>query len=207
MIAQLTGSVACTDANTVILDVHGVGYRVFVPISALAGLPEAGLPVTLHTVMVVREDGISLYGFRTTDDRALFEMLTTVTGVGPKVALSMLSVMEGPELARVVAANDVKALTKVPGVGPKLAQRIVLELGERVAEYAFARRVDALSARTASQQSPAYDDVVEALVNLGYSRTDARRSAERVVSAASDQTDAPSLIRDALNLLSGAGRK
>jgi holliday junction DNA helicase RuvA len=204
MIAQLTGTVACTDANAVILDVHGVGFRVFVPVSALTGLPDSGQPVTLHTVTVVREDDISLYGFRTTDDRALFEILTTVSGVGPKVALSMLSVLEGPDLARVVAANDVKALTKVPGVGAKLAQRIVLEVGERVAEFAFARRVDALAARADSRDASAYEDVVEALVNLGYSRTDSRRAAERVVSAATDRNDAPSLIRDALMLLSGS---
>lgn len=207
MIAQLTGSVAATDAGTVVLDVHGVGYRVYMPVSALSGLPADGKPVTVHTVTVVREDDISLYGFLTTEDRSLFEILTTVSGVGPRVALSLLSVLEGADLARVIASNDVKALTKVPGVGPKLAQRIVLEVGERVAELAFSRRVDALSARAGGDGSPAYDDVVEALVNLGYSRSDARRAAERVVSAAPDRADTPALIREALNLLSGAGRR
>src|SRR5688500_10490089 len=109
MIAHLTGTVACTEANSVILDVNSVGYRVFVPLSVLSSLPDSGGKATLQTVMSVREDDISLYGFSTQDEREVFLLLTGVTGVGPKVGLSMLSVYHSSELARMISSNDVKA--------------------------------------------------------------------------------------------------
>lgn len=207
MIAQLSGTVARQEANSVVLDVNGVGYRVFVPLSALSELPVNGATVTLYTTMVVREDEMTLYGFRTLEEQQVFQIVTGVTGVGPKVALSMLSVLEADELARAIASNDTRALTQIPGVGPKLAQRLCLELGERMATMAFERRVDALAARATPQENAAFEDVVEALVNLGYSRADSRKAAERAITGATDRSNTPALIREALNLLTGAGRR
>ncbi len=204
MIAQLIGLVAGTEANSVVLDVNGVGYLVYVPSSVLASLPQVGGRTILHTVMAVREDDITLYGFSSPDERHAFQILTSVTGVGPKVALAMLSVYDTAELARSISSNDTKSLVRIPGVGPKLAQRVCLELGDRMAEIAFARRVDALSSRQSPEQSAAYEDVIEALVNLGYSRSDSKRAAERAISAASDKTNTPDLIRTALNLLTAS---
>lgn len=207
MIASLTGAVAGVEGNAVVVDVHGVGYVVYVPLGVLAKLPEQGGTVTLHTVMAVREDDISLYGFSAPDDRELFRLLTSVSGVGPKVALSMLSVMESADLARAIAGNDIKALTRSPGVGPKLAQRVVLDIGERVASMSFTWKVGAAAgADGQSRTSGAHDDVVEALVNLGYSRADSRKTADRVVADAPSGADTPVLIRLALNLLSASGR-
>ena len=134
MIAFLRGKVVASEANSVVLDVAGVGYRAFVPLNVLSTLAETGQEATLHTVMTVREDDISLYGFATVEEREIFQIVTSVTGVGAKIGLSMLSVMDSAELARSISGNDVKALTKIPGVGPKLAQRIVLELGERMVQ-------------------------------------------------------------------------
>lgn len=207
MIAHLTGTVSRTEANSVVLDVNGVGYRAFVPLSVLASLPGEGAQVTLHTSMVVREDDITLYGFRTEDELHVFSSLTSVTGVGPKVALSMLSVLEGAELARSIASGDVKALTRVPGVGPKLAQRVVLELGDQMARFAFERRIQETERGAEGVDGAVFEDIVEALVNLQYNRTDARRAAESVVAASGGSGDVPKLIRDALNLLSGAGKR
>src|SRR5438105_4098501 len=133
MISQLTGVVAGTEANSVVLDVGGVGYRVFVPSSVLSSLPETGGATTLYTVMTVREDDISLFGFAGVEERQVYQLLTSVTGVGPKVGLAMLSVYSVDELARAISGNDTKELGKIPGVGPKLAQRVALELGERMA--------------------------------------------------------------------------
>ena len=204
MIAQLTGLVAGTEANSVVLDVSGVGYLVYVPSSVLAGMPAVGGRTTLHTVMVVREDDITLYGFASAEERHAFQILTSVTGVGPKVALAMLSVYDTGELARAISTNDTTALTRIPGVGPKLAQRVCLELGERMAEISFARRVDSLVSRQSPDQNAAFEDVIEALVNLGYSRQDSKRAAERAISVATDKTNTPDLIRVALNLLTAA---
>src|SRR5258708_7403684 len=200
MIAHLSGTVATLEANSVILDVNGVGYRAFVPSILLSSLPALGGKATLHTVMVVREDDISLYGFGSPEERHVFQTLTSVTGVGPKVGLAMLSVYDFSELARAISSSDVKALTKIPGVGPKLAQRVCLELGDRMAEFAFARRVDALASSQTPAENAAYEDIVEALVNWGYSRSDSKKAAERAISNAADKSNTPELRRMALNL-------
>lgn len=206
MIAQLTGTVARVEANSVVLDVNGVGYRVYVPLSALASLSAESGRATLHTTMTVREDDITLYGFQTLDEQRIFQLLIGVAGVGPKLALSMLSVFDAAELARIISTNDLKALTKVPGVGPKLAQRVSLELGERLAEFAFERRVEALATGRMPQENQAFEDVVEALIGLGYSRADSRKAAERALAQSEDKTNAPRMIAAALRLLTGAGR-
>jgi Holliday junction DNA helicase RuvA len=206
MIAQLTGTVARVEANSVVLDVNGVGYRVMVPLTALSFLSEEGKRYTLHTIMVVREDDISLYGFREIEEQHIFTILTGVTGVGPKVALSMLSVMDWRELSRTISSNDVKGLTRVPGIGAKLAQRVCLELGDRLAEFMQLHREEILAGGLPSADNAQYEDIIEALVNLGYTRMDARKAAERVVHAAKPDENTGQLIREALNLLSG-GKK
>jgi len=207
VIAQLTGTVARTEANSVVLDVQGVGYRAFVPLSVLASLPADGSKVTLYTSMIVRDDDITLYGFRSEDELRVFQALMSVTGVGPKVALSMLSVLEGGELARAIASSDVRSLTRVPGVGPKLAQRLILELGDQMARFAFESRVSGASAAQAPATNEAFEDIVEALVNLQYNRADARRAAEQVLTESRGLADVPTMLREALKLLSGAGKR
>jgi Holliday junction DNA helicase RuvA len=202
MIAFLRGKVVATEANSVVLDVGGVGYRAFVPLSVLSGLPEAGGETTLHTVMAVREDDISLYGFASPEEREVFQIVTSVTGVGAQIGLSMLSVMDSAELARAIAGSDVKALTRIPRVGPKLAQRVALELGERMAQYAFSRRIETLQAGQTAEQNAIFEDIAEALVSLGYSRADSRKAAERALASNPNRTTAE-LMRDALNMLTG----
>jgi Holliday junction DNA helicase RuvA len=201
VIAQLTGLVARTEASSVILDVNGVGYRVLVPLSVLSSLPETGQKTLLYTTMTVREDDISLYGFRSLEEQAVFQMVTGVSGVGPSVALSMLSVLDAAEVARAIAGNDTKTLTKIPRVGPKLAQRICLELGERMAEFSFTQRLETINRSGSAEENAAFEDVVEALVGLGYSRPDAKKAAERALSAAADKTNTAVLIRESLNLM------
>ncbi len=206
MIAQLSGTVARLEANSVVLDVNGVGYLVYVPLSVLSSLPAAGGKATLFTTMAVREDDITLYGFGSLEEQRAFQLVTSVTGVGPKVGLSMLSVLDTGELARAISTNDSKALTKVPGVGPKLAQRVCLEIGERMAEFAFSNRIEAMATSSTPQENAAFDDVVEALLNFGYSRLDSKKAAERALSSAADKTNVPGLVREALNILSTGGR-
>jgi Holliday junction DNA helicase RuvA len=206
MIAHLSGTVARIEANSVVLDVNGVGYLVYVPLGVLSGLPEVGGKALLHTTMAVREDDITLYGFATLDEQRAFHLVTGVTGVGPKVALSMLSVLDAGELARAISSNDTKALTKIPGVGPKLAQRVCLELGERMAEFAFSQRLETMAASSTPQENAAFEDVVEALINFGYSRPDSKKAAERAIASAADKGNVPALVRDALNILSSGGR-
>lgn len=207
MIAQLTGTIAQIEGNVVIVDVGGVGYQVFVPATVLPSLPTDGSKATLKTHLIVREDELTLYGFISATDRSAFVILLGVTGVGPKVALALLSALDVGDLARALSTSDTRLITKVPGVGPKLAQRLCLELGDKMAAYVFEQKVErTVAGQQASQENAAYEDVVEGLVQLGYSRPDAKRAAERVFSDAADRTDTGALVSAALRMLTGGKR-
>jgi Holliday junction DNA helicase RuvA len=132
MISFLEGEVVDKALGRVVLDVAGVGYEVVVPTSVLASLPAVGDRARVHTRLVVREDSMTMFGFASTDERELFDLLTGVTGVGPKVALAFLSSLKPDALRRAVAAGDADALTVVPGVGKKVAQRVVVELRDKL---------------------------------------------------------------------------
>lgn len=132
MIAFLEGKVAEKSGGRVVLSVNGTGYEILVPASTAGKLPPVGRPARVFTRLHVRDDAMVLYGFASQDERSLFDLLVTVTGVGPKVALSFLSVLSGDTIRRAVASGDVTALTLVPGVGKKVAQRVILDLKDRL---------------------------------------------------------------------------
>lgn len=205
MIAQLTGTVARTEGTSIVLDVSGVGYLVFVPATTLAALPTDGSKVTLATHLIVREDEMSLYGFSDSTQLQAFKILLGTSGVGPKVALALLSTLDVSELARALSTSDTRVITQVPGVGPKLAQRLCLELGDKMSAFVFEKRAErAAAGEQTAEANRAFEDVIEALVGFGYSRADARRAADRAVANASDPTDTAALIRAALTLLTGS---
>jgi Holliday junction DNA helicase RuvA len=160
VIAFLEGEVSYKAGTRVVLDVHGVGYEVLVPASTLTQLPPVGGRTRVHTRMHVRDDAMTLFGFATADERELFDLLVTVTGVGPKVALSFLSVLSPDALRRAVASGDIAALTVVPGVGRKVAQRVVLDLKDK------------LGGEVVIVEGP-FADVREALLALGLSPVEA----------------------------------
>jgi Holliday junction DNA helicase RuvA len=208
MIAQLTGQVARTEANSVVLDVNGVGYQVSVPVTVLSSLPAVGEKVTLITHLIARGQPdleLTLYGFQTPSQAQAFRMLLSASGIGPKVALALLSNLDVPDLARALSTNDTRAITKVPGVGPKLAERLCFELGDKMAALVFEQRTErAAAGQQTSRENAAHEDVIEALVGLGYSRADARKAADRAIAAATDRTDTGTLIPAALRMLTGA---
>jgi Holliday junction DNA helicase RuvA len=210
MIAQLTGVVIRTEANSVILDVGGVGFQVFVPTTALGGLPDAGAKATLLTYLVARvqpDFEMTLYGFLEATELHAFKILLGVSGVGAKVALAMISSFSVADLARAIATSDTKTITKVPGVGPKLAQRVCLEVGDKMATFAFEQRAErAAAGQQTAQENAVYEDIIEAMVGLGYGRPDARRAADRVFANATDRTDTASLISAALQFLTSGKR-
>lgn len=210
MIVQLTGTVLRTEANSVILDVGGIGYQVFVPVTALNSLSDPGAKVTVQTHLVARvqpDFDMALYGFLDRRELQAFKILISVSGVGAKVGLAMISSLSLDELARAISTGDVKLITKAPGVGPKLAQRICTEIGDRMAALAFEQKTERSEAteRTAHENA-AYEDVIEALIGLGYSRADARRAADRIVTAAADRTNTAALIAAALQFLTSGKR-
>ena len=184
MIAFLDGELLEKNVGRVVLNVGGVGYELAVPTSVLARLPAVGERARLHTRMVVREDSMTLYGFASTDERELFDLLTGVTGVGPKVGLAFLSALQPEALRRAVIAGDADTLTVVPGVGKKVAQRVVLDLRDKLG----GEGADVISIGPLA-------DVREALLALGLTSTEAAQ----VMAGIDPEGKAPDdLLREAL---------
>jgi len=184
VIAQLRGRLLEKHPNRVIVDVNGVGYDVSVPLSTFYVIGDAGAEVTLRTHTHVREDALALYGFATLLEQELFERLIGVSGIGPKVALAVLSGIEPLELIRAIERGDLARLTAIPGVGKKTAERIVLELKDRLPRPQVAAA--ALGAEPTAPPSDVRDDVLSALVNLGYHRPLAEKAVASAVTSVPD---------------------
>ena len=199
MIASLSGIVEQATAESVVVDVGGVGYLVFAASRTLARLPARGEPVRLLIETHVREDHIHLYGFADEAERGWFRLLTTVQGVGAKTALAVLSALTPDALAAAVMAQDKAALTQAGGVGRKLAQRIVMELREKIGAVAFgpAAPPEDGSAETGAVTG----DAVSALVNLGYPRTDAFAAVSTAARALGGEARLDALVKASLKEL------
>lgn len=185
MIYCLTGKIVKKSMNAVVLSCGGVGYYAQCPASVAGALPGVGKEATIYTVMSVTENDVSLYGFATEQQQACFEMLTAVSGVGPKVGLAILSVMEPDRVALAISAGDHKAFKAASGVGPKLAQRIVLELKDKVAK-GFVDGIsleDVAGASADTQVSQGSSQAIAALVSLGYSQSEAALAVSKIDAA------------------------
>jgi len=173
MIALLTGQIAHKSPDHIILDVNGVGYRVHIPFSTYYELPEEGT-VSLHIHTSVREDAIQLYGFRTRLEKAFFQLLIGVSGIGPRLARDILSNIQPGPLAQALRQGDIRILSAIPGIGKKTAERLILELKEKVG------KLDLSSVATPEPQhipeDELLDDVVSALLNLGYKELQVRKA-------------------------------
>lgn len=199
MIASVTGTVEAIGLDHAVINVGGVGMLVHATPSTLAALRH-GAQARLATTLVVREDSLTLFGFADDDERRVFETLQTVSGVGPRLALAMLAVHDPEGLRRAVAAADLTALQRVPGIGKKGAQRIVLELGDKLGAPAAAAGTPA---QPVPARGPEVPEVTEALVSLGWSERPAEDAVRRVVADGADPADVPGVLRAALQLLGG----
>ena len=197
MIAHLRGRVLRKEPQEVVVDVAGVGYRVTIPVSTFYRLGDEGSEVSLLTHTHVREDALSLFGFVTAGEQDLFEKLISVAGVGPKLAINVLSGIEAPDLVAALKASDVARLIRIPGVGKKTAERLVLELKDKMPALLPAPGT-AAAAPTASPR----EDLVSALVHLGYSRPEAERGVERALKEDGGGRF-EDLLRRTLRILSG----
>jgi Holliday junction DNA helicase RuvA len=201
MIAQIRGRLASKEPHRVVVDVNGVGYQIFIPLSTYYQLPEVPAEVSLHTHTHVREDALQLFGFHTQDEQTLFELLQGVSGIGPRLATNILSGISVDELVPALSEGDVRRLRAVPGVGKKLAERLVVELREKVGTARLAQS-PAAAAGPAPAVDRALDDVVSALVNLGCNRKEAIRAAEVARQNLGPAADFEKLIKVALRALS-----
>ncbi len=175
MIYMLTGTLIEKNVDSVVIDASGVGFYVAMPSTAIGALPAAGQKCTVYTHMNVKEDAMDLYGFADKTSRSLFRMLLAVSGVGPKVALAVLSYLSPTQILMAISAGEHKAFTKCPGIGPKLAQRMVLELKDKVGkteDFSDFGDLPTVSA-AAAPESGALQKAIQALVGLGYTQSEA----------------------------------
>jgi holliday junction DNA helicase RuvA len=200
MIAMLTGQLVSKGTEQIIIEVAGgVGYRVLIPLSTFYSLPDAGM-VKLYIHTHVREDALLLYGFLTADERALFILLLSVAGVGPKLALNILSHASPRDLRQAIAGSDVKRLATLPGIGKKSAERLVLELKEKINKVGLSG--DALDRGQNLVIAPIPDqaeDALSALLNLGYKETQARNALAAI--AIGPETPLEEILKSALKSL------
>jgi Holliday junction DNA helicase RuvA len=195
MIAHLRGTLLAKRPNQAIVETHGVGYDVVISVPTFTEMPAAGAEVALHIHTHVREDALSLFGFLRLTEKHLFEKLLTVSGIGPKLAITILSGMPADEMLGAIRGSDVVRLTRIPGIGKKTAERMVLELRDKLPSPTDASEMSAAVA------SPVEEDVISALVNLGYQRA----AAEKALLSARGGESASSfdvLFREALGSLS-----
>ena len=202
MIGYVKGILEEADDQCIIVDNHGIGYRIFVPGSVFSGAIPIGQEVKIYTYLNVKEDAMQLYGFATRDDLRVFKLLLGVNGIGPKAGLGILSALSADDLRFAVLADDAAAIAKAPGIGKKTAQKLILELKDKLSlEEAFEQKLaneqaGAAAAATGAGMTDAKQEAVEALVALGYSSTDALRAVRKVTDA--EAADVESILKAAL---------
>ncbi len=183
MIAHLSGTLLAKQATSVILDVGGVGYEVTIPVSIFYDMEELGANISLRIYTYVREDALQLFGFKTARERELFTLLISVSGIGPKSAIAMLSGMNADEIISAIRSNNLARLTSIPGLGKKTAERLVIELRDKMTTLSHPALDAQLAAQTAGaapSEDTLREDTLSALTNLGYQRA----AAEKVVNQA-----------------------
>ena len=204
MIAHLSGTLLSKQATSVIVDVSGVGYEVTIPLSTFYDLEDLGSTVQLRIYTHVREDALQLYGFKTARERELFLKLITVSGIGPKLGITLLSGMTADEMIASIRTNNLARLTLIPGVGRKTAERLIMELREKVAELSSAQIEEEFGAKPEVSAEATEDtvraDALSALLNLGYQRSGAEKAIDAALGEGGDIT-VESVLRRSLKKL------
>lgn len=198
MFAYINGKLEYKMEGYVIVDVHGIGYKIFMSETGIEKLGNVGDTVKVHTYLKVREDDMSLFGFNTAEELSMFELLISVSGVGAKTALSMLSCIEPSKFALAVITNDLKTLTKIPGVGAKSAQRIVLELKDKLKTEKAVNTSENSEIAESIEKDNKLEDAVSALQVLGYNRKEIEKVLEKIEISEFSVED---LIKKGLQLL------
>ena len=202
--AHLSGTLLAKQATSVILDVSGVGYEVTIPVSTFYDMEEAGAQIQLRVYTYVREDALQLFGFKTARERELFMLLISVSGIGPKSGIAMLSGMSADEIINAIRTNNLARLTSIPGVGRKTAERLVIELRDKMAALsspALDEELAAQTARPAQTEDTLREDALSALVNLGYQRALAEKAVNGAMAEGGDLS-VELLLRRSLRTLS-----
>jgi Holliday junction DNA helicase RuvA len=199
MIAHLSGKLLNKEPNRVIVDVNGVGYEVSVPLSTFYEVGEIGSLVQLRIYTHVREDTIALFGFKSSKEKVLFEQLTSISGIGPKLGITILSGMAADELIAAIRQSDLARLMSIPGVGKKTGERVIVELRDKLSKLDVAAADAGAIVVSVSQQQ---EDVISALVNLGYAKNVAERAVQKAGSQRNERQTFEELLKNSLQHLS-----
>ena len=198
MIAHLKGKLTHKSPVAIIIDVNGVGYQVFVPLSTFYALPELESEISLGIHTHMREEALKLFGFYTIDEKIIFEKLITINKVGPKLALTILSGMPPADILSTINSNDIVKLSTIPGIGRKTAERLILEMRDKMDGLSL----DFVATKDPGPEKGLFDDALSALVNLGYKKSQAELALKKVYAESVEDNSIESLIKDSLNLLS-----
>jgi holliday junction DNA helicase RuvA len=201
MIGHLKGQLLQKKPNVILMDVHGVGYEIFIPLTSFYELPGEGSEISLKIHTHVREDALILFGFHTQREKDLFLKLISISGIGPKLAIAILSGAQVEELAQAIAEGNLVRLTAIPGVGRKTAERLVLELKSQIAPFLLPEQ--AATVKQAGGPSPLEEDILSALVNLGYPRASAEKALSMVLRSAECERTFEEVLRSTLRRLAG----
>jgi Holliday junction DNA helicase RuvA len=202
MIATVSGKITHKSPEFLIVDVHDIGYKIIVPLSTYYKLPEINNPVFLYTYTHVREDALMLFGFLTRDEKDIFERLIGVSQIGPKLAVNILSGITAQELKEAIAKGDIVKLISIPGIGRKTAERITLELRDKI-EFTFeGSQPSAVSRQQSVRRDPLFEDAVSALINLGYKKWMAEDTVKQVRGDIGEKGGIEDLIKESLKILS-----
>jgi Holliday junction DNA helicase RuvA len=202
MIALIHGRIAHKAISHVIVDVQGVGYRVFIPLTTFYELPDAGQEITLYVHTNVKQDAINLFGFHASQERDLFQLMISVSGIGPKIAMNILSGISARDLLEAISGGHVGKLVNIPGVGKKMAERLILELREKVLKKMMLDKIpeEDMKSRGADLIR---EDVLSALVNLGYKSNAAKEAVDKVIRSSEEELGMDTLLKKALKILAG----
>jgi Holliday junction DNA helicase RuvA len=201
MIGYLRGQLLIKKPNLILVDVQGVGYEVNIPLTSFYELPEEGSEVILRIHTNVREDALTLFGFHTQREKDLFLKLISISGIGPRLGIAILSGARVEELAQAIADGNISRLTAIPGVGRKTAERLILELKNQVTPFLLPEQMGA--ARTAAMPNALQEDVLSALVNLGYPRSAAEKAVSAALRSEESNRTFEDLLRSTLRRLAG----
>lgn len=201
MIARIKGILIYKSVSHVIVDAHGIGYRIFVPLTTFYELPETGQSVSLNIYTHVKEDALHLFGFHTPEDQGIFQMLISVSGIGPRLALNILSGIPAREFIRAVTQGNLSRLVAIPGVGKKTAERMVLELKDKFLKM-DPGGIMAESSTGREREEAMKEDALSALVNLGYKNATATKVIDKVVAESTAELSLDILLKEALKNLS-----
>jgi Holliday junction DNA helicase RuvA len=202
MIALISGKIVYKGISHVIVDVQGVGYRIFIPLTTFYELPEAGQIITLHVHTNVKQDAINLFGFYTVQERDLFQLMISVSGIGPKMSMNILSGISAQDLLRAISGGNVGKLVNIPGVGKKMAERLILELKEKVIKKMMLEETPAADDQHQANEI-IMEDALSALVNLGYKSNIARDAIDKALRASEEELGMDQLLKKTLKILAG----